>query len=124
MSFLNKPIAYLTIEDFDSQGNMANPSIPKNIPVVLMIQAGFCGHCTHAKPAFQQFADSHQGKVFCATIQADGKEPGEKEVGAILQKIDPSFRGFPSYVLFQNGQRVPKDIKGRDVKHLKQFAGV
>jgi thiol-disulfide isomerase/thioredoxin len=124
MPHLEKPVAYLTIEDFDDQGNLVNPQIPTDRPVVVFIQAGFCGHCTQAKPAYQQFADANVGKVFAATIQADGDQPGEKEVGQILNKIDPGFRGFPSYALFYQGKRVPRDIKGRSVEHLTQFASI
>lgn len=121
MPFLNKPVAYLTIEDFDAQGNLVNPNIPKNVPVVVMLQAGFCPHCHAAIPAYQQFADKHQGAVFCATVQADGKEPGEKEVGEILSKVKPGFRGFPDYVLYMGGRPTQKQIKGRNVQHLEQF---
>lgn len=122
MKYLNKPVAYLQKQDFDEEGNLINPDIPKNIPVVIMLQAAFCGYCTQAKPAFQQFANKYQGKVFCATIQADGDVSGEKELGTMLNKIDPKFRGFPSYVKYLNGKLVSSDIQGRGVEHLEIFA--
>ena len=122
MKYLNKPVAYLQKSDFNESGELVNPNIPKNIPVIVMVQAEFCGYCTQAKPAFQQFAEKNQGKVFSATIQGDGDMPGEKELGSMLNVIDPTFQGYPAYIKFVNGKRVDKDIKGRDVKSLNDFA--
>ena len=125
MKYLNDTVAYLQISDFDSSGRLVNPKIPSNIPVVVMIQAAYCGHCTSAKPAFQEFANSvDRNKVFVATIQADGDEPGEKELGAMLSQIKPDFRGFPDYALFLNGRLIPKQIQGRDVASLREFAKI
>ena len=52
MMYLNK-VAYLQDSDFDIKGNIINKNIPDNIPIVIMLQAEFCGYCTKAKPAFQ-----------------------------------------------------------------------
>jgi thiol-disulfide isomerase/thioredoxin len=124
MKYLNKPVAYLQDSDFDSEGNLINPDIPSDRPVVLMIQAVFCGYCTEAKKAFQEFAETYKDKVFTATIQGDGKEKGEKELSARVGKIKPGFRGYPDYVLFKGGKRQDVEIKGRGLEHLKAFAGV
>jgi len=121
MEYLNKPVAYLVDSDFDSNGNLSNPEIPKNKPVLLMIQAAFCGHCTTAKPAYQEFANKNGGKVFVATIQADGKEKGEEDgIGKRIEKLDPSFQGFPHYMLYWKGKRYSHD-GGRSVADLEQF---
>lgn len=122
MSYLNKPVAYLVDSDFDSDGNMINPKIPKDIPVLLMVQANFCGHCTHAKPAFQELANKNQGKIFAVTIQGDGEEPGEEALSRKISKIVPGFRGFPEYALFKNGKFVKKHAGGRSVADLEAFA--
>lgn len=118
--YLNKPVAYLEDQDFDSKGNLIAP-IPAGQPVVVMIQASWCPHCTHAKPAFQEFANKNKGKVFCATIQSDGDRPSEKKLGERIKDIIPSFRGFPEYVLYIDGKRVAKEIKGRGVSDLEAF---
>ena len=123
MKYLDAPVAYLQDHDFDAQGNLI-ADIPRDIPTVVMLQAEFCGYCTQAKPAFQEFCNTHNGEVFCATVQSDGSEPGEKELGKRLSKIIPGFRGFPEYVLYKNGKRVDKKISGRSVADLKAFAGV
>ena len=122
MSYLNKPVAYLVNDDFDADGNIVNNQVPKDKPVLVMLQANFCGHCTTAKPAFQELANKHHDTIFFATIQADGKEPGEAELGKRLSSIVPGFRGFPEYVLFKNGKLVKKHEGARTVEALKTFA--
>ena len=119
-----RPIAYLENEDFDENGHLVNPNIPNNIPVVIMMQASWCGYCQKAKPAFQQFANQNQGKVFCATIQADGTRPSEKALGKRIPSIKKGFRGFPEYAVFKAGSLVDKQITGRGVEHLESFSQV
>ena len=117
--FLNYPIGYLQITDFDSNGNLINPQIPKDRNVLIMIQSNFCGHCTKAKPAFQDLAND--GQILCLTIQADGDQKGERELGEMLNKIDPSFRGFPHYVLYRGGRRIATHDGGRSKEELSAF---
>jgi len=123
MSDLNRPIAYLEDQDFDTNGNLIAP-IPKNIPVVVILQANWCPHCENAKPAFQQFANKHKGKVFSATIQADGERNSEKKLGERIKQLKPNFRGFPDYLLILNGKIVNKEVEGRSVEALEKFAGI
>jgi len=124
MTHLVRPVAHLEDHDFDSQGNLVNPDIPRDQVVVVMAQASWCPHCTTAKPHFQEFANKHQGKMFCATIQADGDRESEKKLGQRMKKLKPNFRGFPDYMLFVGGKRVNKEVKGRNVEHLEEFSGV
>lgn len=120
MKYLNKPVYYLQRDDFDSEGNLINPNIPKNIPTIIMIQAVFCGHCNTAKPAYQELANKMNGKAFFTTIQGDGTEKGEEELGKMLDKIDSNFRGFPTYVAYYNGKRKVHN-GGRSVSDLEKF---
>ena len=117
--FLNYPIGYLQVTDFDANGNLINPNIPKDKKVLIMIQANFCGYCTKAKPDFQDLAN--EGDVMCLTIQADGEEKGERELGEMLRTIDPSFKGFPHYVLYRGGKRVATHEGGRTRADLRAF---
>lgn len=121
MKYLNKPVAYLQDFDFDSSGNLINQSIPKNKPVIIMIQAEFCGHCTTAKPAFQDFANKNKDRVFCATIQGDGKQKGERELSKNINKIHPNFRGYPSYVVYKNNKFFKIHEGGRDLDSLTEL---
>ena len=122
MIYLNKPIAYLQDSDFDKDGNLLNDNIPTDIPVVLLIQAAFCGYCTMMKPAFQEFAEKNKGVVFCATIQGDGKELGEKELNSRIKSIDKSFRGYPSIVGYKNKKFVKTHTGGRTLNDLELFS--
>lgn len=122
MKYLNRPVAYLENDDIGSDGGLKNPDIPTNIPVIIMLQSSWCPHCTTAKPAFQQFANENNGKVFCATIQADGDRQSEKELGKRISSIKKGFRGFPDYLLYKNGKLTPHNIKGRSVKDLEEFS--
>ena len=118
---LKHPIAYLENQDFDKDGTFL---VKTEKPVVILVQAGWCPHCQMAKPAFQKFADKYKNKAFCATIQVDGERSSEVELGKRLTDLKASLRGFPDYILILNGKVVDKEIKGRDVKSLEEFAGL
>ena len=120
-------VGYLTRSDFNDEGDIINPKILKmGKPTLVMMQAGFCGHCVRAKPDFQKFADKAKAskKAFAATISADATEPGEAELKSLYGKIDKSgFRGFPTYVKFdKNGKYVATHEGGRDADSLYTFA--
>lgn len=123
MKYLSKPIAYLEDSDFDEEGNLVNPEITDET-VVIMVQANYCGFCTLAKPAFQEFADKMNGKVFVCTIQGDGDEKGEKELKSKINKWYPDFKGYPHYLLYKGGKRVNKENRGREVVDLIEFSNV
>ena len=122
MLHLDKPVAYLENKDFDAEGRLVARGIPKDKPVVVMLQSSWCPHCSSAKPAFQQFANAVQESVFCATVHADGDRPSEKALGKRVKQLKPNFRGFPDYVLYVNGNRIDREITGRDVPHLRDFS--
>ena len=122
--YLDKPVAYLEDQDFDKKGNLITEGIPSGMPVVIMLQSSWCQHCTSAKPEFQAFAEATDGHVFCATIQVDGARSSEKALGKRIKTLKPGFRGFPDYILYKNGYRVDKEIKGRGVRDLRDFASL
>lgn len=85
-----------------------------------MLQANFCGYCTDSKPDFQKFANNN--KIFCATIQGDGKEEGEEELSKRLSNIYKDFNGYPTYIGYKNKKSKYKIHNGgRDVKSLNLF---
>lgn len=122
MSNFDYPVAYLEDSDFTKEGELSNKEIPTDMPVVVMLQSSWCGHCKKAKPAFQEFANKMQGKVFCATIQADGDRQSEKDLGKRLKTLKPSFIGFPDYLLIKNGKISDKNTNGREVDDLIEFS--
>lgn len=118
MKYLTKPVIYLDDGDFDESGNLK--TLTTDIPVFIMVQALFCGHCTVAKPDFQKIADEYYGRILCATIEGDSKLP---EVVSLMKRLDdiyPEFRGFPSYLVYFKDKRMIYN-GGRKYKDLKQF---
>lgn len=121
MEYLTPPVAYLESTDFDEEGNlMNNHLLSSNLPVFIMIQAVFCGHCTRAKPWFQEFAEKNVGKVICCSIQGDSDMKSVKELSNRIPKICPDFVGFPSYVVFNKGQMTTYK-QGRKTEDLQKY---
>jgi len=127
-------IGYLENDDFDLHGNIKMDKIEsqnggfgfktgKHKKILVMVQANFCGHCTNAKPDFQNFADI-DNDVFCTTIEGDSNKEKEKGLSDRLKSVYPDFRGFPHYALHNsNGKRIKKDVKhGRSLADLKKFS--
>jgi thiol-disulfide isomerase/thioredoxin len=123
----NEKVGYLENSDFDNNGALLNPILlGKKIPIVVMVQASWCGFCIKSKPAFQEYANkTNRNQVFCATIHADGERQTEKDLGERIKTIIPDFKGFPHYALYMNGKlQENKEIKGRSVEDLGEFTGV
>jgi thiol-disulfide isomerase/thioredoxin len=120
--FFTKPVAYLQASDFDKKGNIINPEIPINKPIVVMMHTVRCPHCINAMPEYQNFANMVGDNVFVCAIQADGTMKGEKELGAIWKSVNPEFRGFPDFGLFKNGKFVSSDLKSRNTTGLIEFS--
>lgn len=118
MTYLQKPVLYLEPKDFTRSGELKHF---KNKTCVIMAQANYCGHCSTAKPKFQNFAETHP-HIVCLTIQADSeKDEDNQTLMKIISSLKPSFEGFPDYFLFRNGKYVDKEIEGRTEQHLEQF---
>lgn len=119
MADLKYPISYLELHDFDDNGVLIAKEITEK-PVMVMLQAGWCGHCQASKSEFQKFAD--MGIVHCATIQEDGSRPAERELGKLIPRIYPdNFVGFPSYMLlFPSGKKIAYN-GGRDSESMQHF---
>jgi hypothetical protein len=97
MKYLTRPVVYLENEDFDDDGNI----LDKSKPVFILLQSTNCGHCTHAKPTFHDFAVKNP-HILCATIQMDSPNI-TREFHQKMDKIYPGLWGFPSYILHWNG---------------------
>lgn len=119
MSKILVNIPYLEGSDINPDGSL-KPHVGKGKPVVMMIQGDFCPHCTTAKPAFQQFAQS-MPSVVAVTVQTDGG-PGDQQASQALAKVNrspgvPAFLGFSSKGVF-----VAPHEGGRDLQSLQKFA--
>lgn len=104
-------VTYLEASDFNRNGDLI-ADIPKNMKVVIMIQANFCGYCTKAKPAFIEFAKSARNKnILACSIQTDGSKTDFGEFGEIMSKISDS-RGVPDFVMYEGGKKQNKKFTG------------
>ena len=126
---LEGDIGYLEAKDIDSQGNLVGPDvqkyIPQNVPVVIMFQASWCGHCKHTKPTFQQLCNENKGKIFCATVQDDEKSGRQQQVSKMFSNgfpgVDP-IRGYPTFLGYKNGKFVKEYNGNRSKQSLYDFA--
>ena len=89
-------IPYLEAIDFDDNGNLKK-DVNGGKPLVLMVQGSYCGHCNHAKPAYEQAAASGDGNAIFAMLQIDGG-PTERAAAPFIQKNIGKF-GVPAYLL-------------------------
>ena len=86
-----------------------------------MLAANFCGHCTAAKPAYQEAADKHP-EIFFATIQGDSQNPEEQKLSQRLSQMFENFQGYPTFVGYRGGKYVRTHDGPRDVESIVNFA--
>lgn len=121
MSALKRPVAYFNKEDFTLDGNLV-PEL-RDRPKFVMIQANGCYHCIQAKPHFQQLANElakEQKQIDCLTIVADGDTYDDRYIARKIPKIYKNIQGYPSFLLFINGKRIPYTGE-RTVEAFKKF---
>lgn len=112
-------VAYIEIQDIDHNGKL-KPHVNRGKPLIVMAQGKNCGHCTTAKPAFQELA-YNSNNIICGSIQMDG-ESDDREAGKWVKKWDQSYRGIPTYIGFdKHGNYVKTHTGQRDKESLRQF---
>lgn len=117
-------VGYLEDFDIDNDGNIVNKYIlSQGKKTLVFVHASWCGHCVEAKKAYQDFANSKDAnKVIVAAIQADGDRQSEKDLSERIPQLKSNFKGFPDYLLYnEQGVRIKKEIKGRDLNSIKKF---
>lgn len=123
MDYLTRPVYYLEDSDIDENGLLKNEFNPKNLPVFILIQTLWCGHCKVAKPKFFEFAKNNENKVLCFSIQADSNNPEVRKLLANsekMSKIAPNLKGFPTYIFQYKGQNMEYN-SGRNTEDLQKF---
>jgi thiol-disulfide isomerase/thioredoxin len=91
------------------------------LPLLVMMQGSYCGHCKTMKPAFAQASKMLEGVVLCCTIHADSENPSERDLAMRLGKI-MQIPGYPHTFLVRNG-KIAKIYKGdRSAQDLVKFA--
>ena len=77
---------------------------------LLMVQADWCGHCTHAKPDFQKLYKQMHGKYFIGTVSDE-----DADVVKML-----GIQGFPSFFTVKGGKIMGEtNLKARDLAGMK-----
>lgn len=132
MTQFNSPnVYYLENTEFDSNYNLRSNLINKYTGApffsgitIVMVQGDYCGYCTQFKPHFQQVADelTPQGIDF-ATIQIDGKLPGEQIFtgDGLTNILKQPLQGVPLVVKFYQGRPVDQFMGEHTYGALKQW---
>ena len=120
-SHFNENVIYL--EQHDLEGSKLSPQIleiANQRPVLVMIQAGFCGHCQDAKPEFQKCADNNTDILHC-TIVSDGSDSEQGIAQDIGSKVE-QYDGVPTFMLFSSdGSHTATHDGERSEKAFKDF---
>lgn len=102
--FDNNNVIYLEGKDID------NSNLLFKDKAMILIQSIGCGYCKSAKPEYADAADNNNDcKWF--TIEMDTADDNLKNFAKDL----PNFRGYPHYVLFNNG-KLSKTYEGNRKK--------
>jgi len=101
---MNYPVPYLENHDFDVRGNLIQTSL-KDKPLMVMVQASWCGACQMTKPTFEQFAK--MGLLNTAYIQVDGGRPSQQSLAARVDAIAPErVEYYPTFfIITPSGQK-------------------
>ncbi len=101
---MNNPIPYLEDHDFDARGNLIQSSL-KDKPLMVMVQASWCGACQMTKPTFEQFAKMRL--LNTAYIQVDGARPSQKSLADRVDRITPEpVEYYPTFfIITPSGQK-------------------
>jgi len=121
------PFYYLVRNDFaENSTDLTNKKVPKNIPVLIMMQSSTCPYCITARPEFEKFSKmaNKNNSVFCATIQINGhkRKKQEIELASHLKEYIHDYKGVPEYLLYFNTKLITKKYTpGRSAKDLQNF---
>jgi thioredoxin 1 len=71
------------------------------VPVLLKLEADWCGPCKAMKPMIEEIAGEYAGKLTVATLDVDQNNRTAHQLGV---------RSIPTVVLFKNGQVVAQKV--------------
>lgn len=114
--FNNYNVAYL--ENTDVSNGVLKQYVTNGKKTIVMISGNFCHFCSAAKPAFMEL--SNNKGITCATIKIDGDEQ-EKVLIEEVKRWNPSYKGIPSYIIFNTDGTLNKVHEGgRSVEDLSK----
>jgi thioredoxin 1 len=70
-------------------------------PVLLKIEAEWCGPCQAMKPMITEIADEYAGRLTVATLDVDQNDQTAYQLGV---------RGVPTVLLFRDGQIIGQKV--------------
>lgn len=114
--FTSRAVVFLDANDFASAAKFNHKL---KTPMVVMIGASFCPHCTDTAPDFNTFALQNKGKCVAAVVQADGS-PAEQMLARKLSDFG-KFRGIPSFMLYNKNGEFVKVHNDRSVESFQQL---
>ena len=122
MTLKGPKIVYLENSDFNSDGTLKDV-VFKNKKILIFIQANWCGHCQHAKPDYQQFADLNQDTdIICTTVLTDNEPDLATKFSSGFDGNITPVKGFPTYYMVKGGTKEYYENNiGRDKDSLKKF---
>ncbi len=86
----------------------------KQHPVLVDFWADWCGPCHAIAPILEQVIDDYDGKVRLAKLEVD--EGDNMKLAGRYQ-----VRGFPTLILFRNGEPVDRFSSARPAGYIEEF---
>lgn len=113
--FSDTGIYYLESSDFDSNHVFKHTGV-----WFIMIQAGYCGACTSAKPKFVKAKEAMGDSVKFATIDAED----EGLSGKLKDIFHASITTIPTFFLYRkDGKSSPDIVRYKGSANVKEMVG-
>ncbi|MCK5918558.1 MAG: thioredoxin fold domain-containing protein [Cocleimonas sp.] len=100
----------IDLDDFEEKVLTAS----HDTPVLVDFWAEWCSPCLFIAPVLKQVLEQYEGKVLLAKLEVD-----EGENMRLAGKYQ--VRGFPTIILFEEGQEVERFSSARPASFIKEF---
>jgi putative thioredoxin len=110
MSKINPYVFETQLQDFDQQVIEAS----HQQPVLVDFWADWCSPCIAIAPVLMRVVESFSGQVLLAKLEVDEGD-NMKLAGKYL------VRGFPTIILFQNGEEIDRFSSARPAHFIEEF---
>jgi thiol-disulfide isomerase/thioredoxin len=123
-------VVYLEASEFTPDGKLHSSRTPpyRNTPyfsgdTLVLVQGTYCGYCNELKPVFQKLAEEYQGRLDFATIEIDGKRPGEKifQTDQLSRLLGKPLEGVPMILRYRKGRLLDQYRGNRSFESLREF---
>jgi len=100
-----KHVWYLEEKDFNKKGTFINKEKnPYNYPIVIMVQASWCGACKAMRPYYAKFAEKvdDDDMPILVTTADTGENPQMVDLLDTFENVD--IRAYPTLILYVNNK--------------------